>query len=189
MARQTSRRHFHNVPKNHKIAQIIARKKNFLRRQKKDSIRTICSGKNRLGSRLSGSAKNQHRADFAYARNVPENELLPRMPTISISLGELDGRAAIEAAHRNILETIYRGSHASFALGTIRLLRPDVTVAFARQQILALVRRMPAFSRRLNRHRDRELLQHDPRVFFAMRRQHSLRRELRNLAQPDESQR
>jgi len=54
---------------------------------------------------------------------------------IHIFGGQLDGRAAIEAAHRNIFETIYRGSHASFALRTIRFLRPDVAVAFARAQV------------------------------------------------------
>jgi len=42
---------------------------------------------------------------------------------IHIFGGQLDGRPAIEAAHRNIFETIYRGSHASFALRTIRFLR------------------------------------------------------------------
>src|SRR5215470_14863878 len=54
---------------------------------------------------------------------------------IHIFGGQLDGRSAIEAAHRNIFETIYRGSHASFALRTIRFLRPDVAVAFARAQV------------------------------------------------------
>ena len=58
---------------------------------------------------------------------------LPRMPTSSKSLGgQLDGRAAIEAAHRHIFETIYRGSHATFVLRSIRFLRPDVAVVFAR---------------------------------------------------------
>ncbi len=51
---------------------------------------------------------------------------------IHIFGGQLDGRDAIEAAHRNIFETIYRGSHASFVLRSIRFLRPDVAVAFAR---------------------------------------------------------
>lgn len=47
----------------------------------------------------------------------------------------MDGRTAIEAAHRNIFETIYRGSHASFALRSIRFLRPDIAVVFARAQV------------------------------------------------------
>jgi uncharacterized protein (TIGR02246 family) len=47
----------------------------------------------------------------------------------------LDGRAAIEAAHRHIFETIYRGSHASFVLRSIRFLRPDVAVVFARANV------------------------------------------------------
>ena len=54
---------------------------------------------------------------------------------IHIFGGQLDGRAAIEAAHRNIFETIYRGSSASFVLRSIRFLRPDVAVAFARAQV------------------------------------------------------
>jgi uncharacterized protein (TIGR02246 family) len=54
---------------------------------------------------------------------------------IHIFGGQLDGRAAIEAAHRHIFETIYRGSHASFVLRNIRVLRPDVAVVFARAQV------------------------------------------------------
>ncbi len=54
---------------------------------------------------------------------------------IHIFGGQLDGRAAIEAAHRDIFETIYRGSNASFVLRGIRFLRPDVAVIFARTQV------------------------------------------------------
>ena len=54
---------------------------------------------------------------------------------IHIFGGQLDGRPAIEAAHRNIFETIYRGSHANFALRSIRFLRPDVAVVFARANV------------------------------------------------------
>jgi hypothetical protein len=36
-------------------------------------------------------------------------------------------------AHQNIFETIYKGSHASFALRKVRFLRPDVAVVFARR--------------------------------------------------------
>ncbi len=54
---------------------------------------------------------------------------------IHIFGGQLDGRAAIEAAHRNIFETIYRGSHASFVLRSIRFLRPDVALVFARTHV------------------------------------------------------
>ena len=54
---------------------------------------------------------------------------------IQIFGGQLDGRPAIEAAHRHIFETIYRGSHASFVLRSIRFLRPDVAVVFARAQV------------------------------------------------------
>jgi len=54
---------------------------------------------------------------------------------IHIFGGQLDGRPAIEAAHRNIFETIYKGSHASFVVRGIRFLRPDVAVVFARAQV------------------------------------------------------
>ena len=54
---------------------------------------------------------------------------------IHIFGGQLDGRPAIEAAHRHIFETIYRGSHASFVLRNIRFLRPDVAVVFARCRV------------------------------------------------------
>lgn len=54
---------------------------------------------------------------------------------IQIFGGQLEGRAAIEAAHRVIFNTIYRGSHASFTLRSVRFLRPDVAVVFARAQV------------------------------------------------------
>ena len=47
----------------------------------------------------------------------------------------MDGRPAIEAAHRYIFETIYRGSHASLVLRSIRFLRPDVAVVFTRMHV------------------------------------------------------
>jgi uncharacterized protein (TIGR02246 family) len=54
---------------------------------------------------------------------------------IQIFGGQLDGRPAIEAAHRVIFETIYRGSHASFTLRSIRFVRPDVAIVFARAHV------------------------------------------------------
>jgi len=54
---------------------------------------------------------------------------------IHIFGGQLDGRAAIEAAHKVIFNTIYKGSHATFTLRSIRFLRPDVAVAFARAHV------------------------------------------------------
>ncbi len=54
---------------------------------------------------------------------------------IQIFGGQLDGRAAIEAAHRHIFETIYRGSRASFVLRSVRFLRSDVAVVFARAHV------------------------------------------------------
>ena len=50
---------------------------------------------------------------------------------IHIYGGQLDGRAAIEAAHKVIFNTIYKGSNATFTLWSIRFLRLDVAVAFA----------------------------------------------------------
>jgi uncharacterized protein (TIGR02246 family) len=50
---------------------------------------------------------------------------------IQIFGGQLDGRTAIEAAHRVIFNTIYKGSHASFMLRSIRFVRPEVAVVFA----------------------------------------------------------
>lgn len=54
---------------------------------------------------------------------------------IHIFGGQLDGRAAIEAAHRVIFDTIYRGSQLSFMLRSIRFVRPDVAVVFARAHV------------------------------------------------------
>jgi len=54
---------------------------------------------------------------------------------IHIFGGQLDGRTTIEAGHRFIFDTIYRGSHASFTLRSIRFVRPDVAVVFARAQV------------------------------------------------------
>jgi uncharacterized protein (TIGR02246 family) len=54
---------------------------------------------------------------------------------IQIFGGQLDGRTAIEAAHRVIFNTIYRGSHASFMLRSIRFVRPDVAIVFARAHV------------------------------------------------------
>lgn len=51
---------------------------------------------------------------------------------IQIFGGQLDGRAAIEAAHRHIFETIYKGSQSRWVLRSIRFLRSDVAVVFAR---------------------------------------------------------
>jgi uncharacterized protein (TIGR02246 family) len=54
---------------------------------------------------------------------------------IHIFGGQLDGQTAIEAAHRHIFNTIYRGSHASFNLRGIRFVRPDVAVVFAQAHL------------------------------------------------------
>jgi uncharacterized protein (TIGR02246 family) len=54
---------------------------------------------------------------------------------IQIFGGQLDGRPAIEASHRHIFDTIYKGSHASFALRSIRFVRPDVAIVFSQAQV------------------------------------------------------
>jgi uncharacterized protein (TIGR02246 family) len=54
---------------------------------------------------------------------------------IHIFGGQLDGRSAIEASHRVIFDTIYKGSIATFTLRSIRFVRPDVAVVFARAQV------------------------------------------------------
>ena len=54
---------------------------------------------------------------------------------IQIYGGQLDGHTAIEAAHRHIFDTIYKGSHATFTLRNIRFLRPDVAIVFARAHV------------------------------------------------------
>ena len=54
---------------------------------------------------------------------------------IQIFGGQLDGRTAVEASHRYIFDTIYKGSHADFTLRNIRFLRPDVAVVFTRAHV------------------------------------------------------
>ena len=49
---------------------------------------------------------------------------------IHIFGGQLDGRTAIQAIHRQIFDTIYKGSRNHFTLQRIRFLRPDVTMVF-----------------------------------------------------------
>ena len=54
---------------------------------------------------------------------------------IQIYGGQLDGRTAIEAAHRHIFDTIYKGSQATFRLRSIRLLSPEIAIVFARAEV------------------------------------------------------
>ena len=49
---------------------------------------------------------------------------------IHIFGGQLDGRTAIQAIHRQIFDTIYKGSRNHFTLQRIRFLRPDVAMVF-----------------------------------------------------------
>ena len=54
---------------------------------------------------------------------------------IQIYGGQLDGRRAIEASHRIIFDTIYKGSQARFPLQSIRMVRPGVAVVFSRAHL------------------------------------------------------
>src|SRR6266550_4136173 len=87
-------------------------------------------------SKLSRESCNKSKPPGIVTTASALRRCLPRMRTSSTSLGDnWDGRAAIEAAHRHIFETIYRGSHASFTLRSIRFLRPDVAVVFSRAHV------------------------------------------------------
>jgi len=52
---------------------------------------------------------------------------------IHILGGYYTGRAAIEAGHRMIFGTIYKGSSVRYSVEKIRFLRPDVAIIFLRQ--------------------------------------------------------
>jgi uncharacterized protein (TIGR02246 family) len=52
---------------------------------------------------------------------------------IHILGGYYTGRAAIEAGHRMIFGTIYKGSSVRYSVEKIRFLRPDVAMVFLRQ--------------------------------------------------------
>ena len=54
---------------------------------------------------------------------------------IQIYGGQLDGRRAIEASHRHIFDTIYKGSQASFTLRSVRVVRADVAIVFSRAHL------------------------------------------------------
>ncbi len=49
--------------------------------------------------------------------------------------GYYTGRAAIEAGHRMIFGTIYKGSTVRYSVEKIRFLRPDVALLFLRQYL------------------------------------------------------
>jgi uncharacterized protein (TIGR02246 family) len=49
--------------------------------------------------------------------------------------GYYKGRAAIEAGHRMIFGTIYKGSAVRYSVERIRFLRPDVAIVFLRQYL------------------------------------------------------
>ena len=49
--------------------------------------------------------------------------------------GYYTGRAAIEAGHRMIFGTIYKGSTVHYSVEKIRFVRPDVALVFLRQHL------------------------------------------------------
>jgi len=54
---------------------------------------------------------------------------------IHIFGGQLDGRTAIEAAHRLIFDTIYKGSQARFLFQSVRFVSPEVAIVFVRAHV------------------------------------------------------
>ena len=54
---------------------------------------------------------------------------------IHIYGGQLDGRPAIEAAHRQIFDTIYQGSLNKYSVEGIRFIRPDVAIVLVRAHL------------------------------------------------------
>ena len=54
---------------------------------------------------------------------------------IHILGGYYSGRAAIEAGHRMIFGTIYKGSTVRYSVEKIRFVRPDVAIVSARQYL------------------------------------------------------
>ena len=54
---------------------------------------------------------------------------------IHILGGYYTGRSAIEAGHRMIFGTIYKGSIVHYSVERIRFLRPDVALVFLRQHL------------------------------------------------------
>ncbi|HWR14359.1 MAG TPA: SgcJ/EcaC family oxidoreductase [Terriglobales bacterium] len=54
---------------------------------------------------------------------------------IQIFGGQLDGRSAIEASHRAIFDTIYKGSRSRWELRSVRWIKPDVAVAFTQAHV------------------------------------------------------
>jgi uncharacterized protein (TIGR02246 family) len=54
---------------------------------------------------------------------------------IHIFGGQLDGRTAIEAIHRQIFDTIYKGSRNHYTLQRIRFIRSDVALVFVHARL------------------------------------------------------
>ena len=54
---------------------------------------------------------------------------------IHIYGGQIDGRIAIEGLHRQIFDTVYKGSRNNYTLQDIRFVRPDVAIALIRAHL------------------------------------------------------
>jgi uncharacterized protein (TIGR02246 family) len=47
----------------------------------------------------------------------------------------LDGRGAVEAGHRQIFDTVYKGSRLRISLRNVRFVRPDVAIVFSHARL------------------------------------------------------
>jgi len=62
-------------------------------------------------------------------------EFAPDADFIHIFGGQLEGHAAIEAAHRQIFQTVYKGSHVKLTLLKIRMDKPEVAIVLTRAHL------------------------------------------------------
>lgn len=62
-------------------------------------------------------------------------EFAPDADFIHIFGGQLEGHAAIEAAHRQIFETVYKGSYVKFTVLKIRMVKPEVAVVLTQAHL------------------------------------------------------
>jgi uncharacterized protein (TIGR02246 family) len=54
---------------------------------------------------------------------------------IHILGGHFHGREAVERGHRQIFDTIYKGSHNNYTVEGVRFVRPDVAIVFIRAHL------------------------------------------------------
>ena len=66
----------------------------------------------------------------AYADSFAED-----VSFIHIYGGQLDGRGGVEAAHRQIFDTVYKGSRLRISVRSVRFVRPDVAIVFSHARL------------------------------------------------------